>query len=136
MTLIRIILAVLACAFASASLAAADDPPPFAPISVTTERLTDYAWEFRPLVVFADTPDDPNYAAQINLLLQQLPDLERRKVVVLTDTDPTAQSEIRKSLRPHGFALVLVGLDGRVVFRKPSPWSVREITRAIDKIQD
>jgi hypothetical protein len=29
---------------------------------------------------------------------------------------------------------VLIGKDGRVAQRKPSPWDVREIERAIDKM--
>ena len=42
-------------------------------------------------------------------------------------------SELRKELRPRGFGLVLLGKDGQVKLRKPSPWDVREITHAIDK---
>ena len=42
----------------------------------------------------------------------------------------------RKKLRPRGFMLVLVGKDGGVKLRKPSPWTVREITRSIDKFPD
>jgi hypothetical protein len=53
--------------------------------------------------------------------------------VVLTDTDPLARSAIRIKLRPRGFAMVIVDKDGKVVTRKPSPWDIREIGRAIDK---
>ena len=38
------------------------------------------------------------------------------------------------TLRPRGFGLVVMGKDGRVAQRKPTPWSVREISRAIDKL--
>ena len=62
-----------------------------------------------------------------------LDELLIRDVVVITDTDPAAKSAIRKELRPRGFALVLLGKDGQVKLRKPSPWDVREITHAIDK---
>ncbi len=37
-------------------------------------------------------------------------------------------------MRPAGFMLVLVGKDGGIKLRKPSPWDVREITRSIDKM--
>ena len=56
-----------------------------------------------------------------------------RDVVVLTDTDPSARSPIRSQLRPRGFQMVFVDKDGVVKLRKPSPWSVREIGRSIDK---
>jgi hypothetical protein len=60
--------------------------------------------------------------------------LRTRDVVVLTDTDPAARSPLRQKLRPRGFMLVLVGKDGGVKLRKPLPWTVREITRTIDKM--
>jgi hypothetical protein len=136
MTLIRIILAVLATTIVSPGFAAAEDPLPYAPIQVTSEDIADYKWKARPLVIFADTPDDPDFRQQMTLIEQGLAELQRSDVVILIDSNPAAQSAIRRALRPHGFALVLVGLDGRVVFRKPAPWSVREITRAIDKIRE
>jgi hypothetical protein len=37
-------------------------------------------------------------------------------------------------LRPRGFMLALVSKDGSVFQRKPAPWDVREISRAIDKL--
>ena len=61
-------------------------------------------------------------------------DLARRDVIILTDTDPTAGSDARARLRPRGFGLVVMGKDGRVAQRKPVPWDVREIGRAIDKM--
>jgi hypothetical protein len=59
--------------------------------------------------------------------------LTERDVVVLTDTDPDSLSDVRKTLRPRGFALVVVDKDGAVMLRKPDPWDLRELTRAIDK---
>jgi hypothetical protein len=63
----------------------------------------------------------------------RLDDLAERDVVVLIDTDPTGGSELREALRPRGFMLALISKDGTVILRKPSPWSVREISRTIDK---
>jgi hypothetical protein len=67
-------------------------------------------------------------------LTARLDALAARDVVVITDTDPAARSELRQKLRPRGFALVLIGKDGVIYLRKPAPWHVREITRSIDKL--
>jgi hypothetical protein len=91
-------------------------------------------WLARPVVVFADSPNDPRFRQQIDLLLARPEDLAERDVIVLTDTDPSAQSALRTRLRPRGFGLVIIGKDGEVELRKPNPWDVREITRTIDKM--
>ncbi|AJE48084.1 DUF4174 domain-containing protein [Celeribacter indicus] len=95
--------------------------------------LSEFKWTNRVLVVFADSPLDPNFSEQIALLTARPLPLVARDVVVLTDTDPDTPSEVRRTLRPRGFALVLVDKDGRVMLRKPDAWDVREISRAIDK---
>lgn len=97
-------------------------------------NLADLAFIARPVVVFADSPNDPRFAEQIRLLLAQAQDLAPRHVIIVTDTDPAAASPLRLLLRPHGFALVLIDTDGRVALRKPEPWDVRELTRVIDKM--
>jgi hypothetical protein len=99
-----------------------------------TTDLSEFLWIKRPVIVFADSAADPRYAEQIELLTERLDDLAVRDVVVLTDTDPDAASPLRTKLRPRGFMLVLVGKDGTVYLRKPFPWSVRELTRSIDKM--
>ncbi|MEL6681590.1 MAG: DUF4174 domain-containing protein [Pseudomonadota bacterium] len=91
-------------------------------------------WMARPLVVFADTPNDPRFQQQMDLLTVGLEDLADRDVIIITDTDPEAESEWRIALRPRGYMMALVGKDGRVALRKPSPWSVRELSRSIDKM--
>ena len=60
--------------------------------------------------------------------------LKERDIIVLVDTKPSKSSSLRKRSRPHGFALILIGKDGQVKLRKPSPWSTREIARVIDKM--
>lgn len=94
----------------------------------------DFLWLARPVVVFADTPADPRYKLQLDFLQKRIDALASRDVIVITDTDPAAASEFRKLLRPRGFALVIVGKDGKPKLRKPAPWDVREITRSIDKM--
>ncbi|MCW1951807.1 MAG: DUF4174 domain-containing protein [Octadecabacter sp.] len=91
-------------------------------------------WLARPVVVFADSPNAPRFVQQMDLLLARPDELAQRDVIVLTDTDPSAQSALRTRLRPRGFGLVIIGKDGEVELRKPSPWDVREITRTIDKM--
>ncbi len=100
---------------------------------VGDSELSDFMWTHRPIVVFADTPADPRFQQQIDMLLEGKDAMRDRDVVVLTDTDPSARSAIRSKLRPRGFQMVFVDKDGVVKLRKPSPWSVREIGRSIDK---
>lgn len=110
----------------------AEDDPVILPAGA--HELGEYLWLKRPVVVFADTENDPRFQQQMDLLTNRLADLAIRDVVVLTDTDPTTLSPLREKLRPRGFMLVLIGKDGSVYLRKPFPWSVREISRSIDKM--
>ena len=91
-------------------------------------------WLLRPLVVFADTPNDPRFRQQMDLLMADIDELVERDVIVITDTDPAAMSALRTQLRPRGYMMALVAKDGRVALRKPAPWSVRELSRSIDKM--
>ncbi|NSX56521.1 DUF4174 domain-containing protein [Parasulfitobacter algicola] len=96
--------------------------------------LNDFIWLARPVVVFADSPNDPRLREQIELLAARSDVLAERDVVVLIDSNPDANSDIRRKLRPRGFMLVLIGKDGGVKLRKPFPWDVRELSRVIDKM--
>ena len=98
------------------------------------DGLAPFLWVARPVVVFADTPADPAFRQQMGYLAERSEALAERDVVVIADTDPAANSELRRELRPRGFMMVLVGKDGGVKLRKPFPWDVRELTRTIDKI--
>jgi hypothetical protein len=104
------------------------------PLNIVETDLSDFKWEKRPIVVFADSDQDPRFKEQISLLTSRLDALEARDVVILTDTDPDNLSELREKLRPRGFMMVLIGKDGGVKLRKPFPWDVREISRVIDKM--
>ena len=96
--------------------------------------LSDFLWIHRPIIVLADSPDDPRFIKQMSLLRADLAELAERDVIILTDTNPSLKSALRKQLRPRGFMLVLIGKDGGVKLRKPFPWNVREISRVIDKM--
>lgn len=91
-------------------------------------------WIARPVVVFADSPEDPAFKKQLQLLQARSEELSERDVILITDTDPSAGTALRQRLRPRGFMLVLIGKDGGIKLRKPFPWDVRELTRSIDKI--
>lgn len=90
-------------------------------------------YEARPIVVFADSPQNPSFVQQLEALNASPLSLIDRDVVVVTDSDPSANGAWRRLLRPKGFSLVIMDKDGQVKLRRPSPWNVREITRAIDK---
>lgn len=107
---------------------------PELPFSGAEISLEDFLWTARPIVVFADTPADPAFQRQMELLQARPHALAERDVVVITDTDPTGRSAVRLRLRPRGFMLVIIGKDGQVEIRKPAPWDVREISRTIDKM--
>ncbi|UWQ30002.1 DUF4174 domain-containing protein [Leisingera sp. M523] len=132
----RAILTVVLAGFIPlAALAAGGSAPDWIQPGYDVE-LEDFQWKQRPVVVFADSPDDPRFHEQMERLMQGAEVLKTRDVVVLVDTDPAAKSALRKKLRPRGFMLVLVGKDGGVKLRKPHPWTARELSRTIDKFPE
>lgn len=102
--------------------------------SAENVTLEEFLWIKRPIVVFADSPADPRYVQQMQYLTSDLNALDLRDVVIITDTNPSERSPARIALRPRGFMLAIIDKDGGVKQRKPLPWSVREISRAIDKM--
>ena len=108
---------------------------PLAPLSAEGLTLEQFQWIARPIVVFADTPADPRFIEQMELLTQRPEALLERDVVIIFDTDPDARSAIRTELRPRGFSVVVIAKDGTVGLRRPAPRDVREIIRAIDNFQ-
>jgi hypothetical protein len=129
-----ILLLVLGMPYAASAQVVGTAPGPL-PVQAAQDVTPDaLMWQARPVVVFADTPQQPQFAQQMRLLSEDPEPLLLRDVVIITDTNPTAMSVWREKLRPRGFSLVLMDKDGAVVIRKPLPWSVREITHAIDKM--
>lgn len=96
--------------------------------------LEELRWVARPVVVFADAPEDPRFTQQMGMLEERMDELEDRGVVVLVDTDPDARGPLRLALRPRGFGLVLIDTDGSVVQRRPAPTSSRELINLIDRL--
>ena len=93
-----------------------------------------FLWTARPVVIFADTADDPAFVDQVASLRRDGRALASRDVVLVLDSDPSANSTWRQQLRPQGFSLVLIDKDGQVKIRRPVPWDAREIGRAIDRL--
>ena len=106
----------------------------FAVAQESVNPLDQYKWIARPLVIFAESEFDPRFVEQLGMLAEDPTVLEDRDVVVLTDTDPQAKGPLRQALRPNDFMVVLIDKKGNIVFRKPTPWTPREISRAIDKL--
>ena len=127
---------VLACLFAasawSADGSASGEEPLIRPAGDTD--LSEFMWKKRPIIVFADSENDPAFVDQMELITRRKEELRMRDVVVLTDTDPSRMSPVRQRLRPRGFMLVIISKEGDIQMRKPVPWNVREITRTIDKM--
>jgi hypothetical protein len=103
-------------------------------LNAAETTLEEWLWLKRPVVVFADSPADPRYVQQMQFITDRIEALVDRDVVVITDTDPAARSSVRTKLRARGFMLAILAKDGTIVARKPAPWSVREISRSIDKL--
>ncbi len=129
-------LTLLAClALTPLPATAQDATDPLTPRDADGLTLTEFQWLARPVVVFADTPADPRFIEQMELLTQRPDALLERDVVIIVDTDPSARSEIRTALRPRGFSIVVLSKDGTVGMRRPAVRDVREIVRAIDNFQ-
>lgn len=109
-------------------------PPELRILSAADAEPADFLWKARPVVVFADTPNDPAFREQMRVLEARDKALAERDVVVIADSNPQAGSPWRQQLHPRGFSLVIIDKDGQVKQRRPLPWDVREISRAIDKL--
>lgn len=110
------------------------EPPAFAPVPASEVVEADLLFLRRPVVIFADSPNDPAFVRQMELLARYYDELAIRDVILITDTDPANPSDLRRKLRPRGFSLVLMDKDWRPSIRKPLPWEGREIVNSIDKM--
>jgi hypothetical protein len=124
----------LAPALVAVRTALAEGAAPFAPVPASEVVEADLLYLFRPVIVFADTPSDPAFIRQMELLQRSFADLAARDVILITDTDPANPSALRRKLRPRGFSLVLMDKDWKPSIRKPLPWEGREVVNSIDKM--
>jgi Domain of unknown function (DUF4174) len=107
--------------------------PPTGYVDASGVVLADLLYVSRAVIVFADSPQDPNFISQMQRLALDPARLAERDTLVIVDTNPAARSALRLKFRPRGFSLVLMEKDGTAIMRKPLPWDLREITNAIDK---
>ena len=111
-----------------------EEAPALVVLDAADTTLEDHLWVSRPIVIFADTPRDPRFQDQLDMLMARPEPLIERDVIVILDADPDARSDVRLALRPRGFSMVILQRDGNVALRKPTPWDVRAIMRAIDNL--
>ena len=132
----RPFLAVLALALPAlfSHPAQAEEIVAFSPVDAADVVEADLLYVLRPVIVFADSPADPAFVRQLELLSRYHADLAARDVILILDTDPATPSALRKKLRPRGFSLVLMDKDWKPSIRKPLPWEGREIVNSIDKM--
>jgi len=92
-----------------------------------------YQWQWRIVAVLADSPLDPAFVRQMRAIEEAPNDLFERDVLVLFDADRNSGSALRRTLRPRGFMLAILGKDGEIKQRRPAPRTVREIGEIIDR---
>lgn len=111
----------------------------------TAQKLKDFKWENRIIVVFAGDPVSDDFSTQVAALESSLPELSERKLLLLkvnghriTDQydnsyNATLHEELRKLKNSgEGFEIVLIGLDGGVKLRKTEVVKQSKIFGLID----
>ena len=129
----RYLILALGLAMTAATGFAEEQADIFKPVTPQME-LNEFAWKNRLVVVFANSQEDVRFQTQIEFLKTDLAALAEREIIVLTDPDPANDSLLRKKFRPRSFTLLIIGKDGQVKLRKPFPWDIRALSRAIDKM--
>lgn len=123
-------------------LTPAQQPPPTSP--TTLAALRDH---FRPLLIFASSPNDPGLLAQLTRLREDAPGLAERDVLLIgvpynnpapTDTSLTpADAEAarrRFNIAPNTFAVLLIGKDGGEKLRSSKPLPFAKLRDTIDSM--
>lgn len=119
--------------------------PAQTPSSPTTlAKLHD---NFRPLLLFASSPDDPSLLAQLHKLKDSAPGLHERDVLLIaipfhtpapTDVSLTpadaAEARRRFHIAPTDFTVILLGKDGGEKLRSSKPLSFDKLRGAIDSM--
>ena len=86
------------------------------------------------MIIFADSEKDPRFQRQIASLAARPDEMAERDVVILMDTDPGANSELRRRFRPRDFQILLIGKDGQIKLRRPHPITAEDLNRQIDRM--
>lgn len=101
---------------------------------VTSLDVSSYIGLATLIVIFADGPDDADFTAQIDILRPRAEELATRNVVLLTDTAPSENGQLRQSLRPRGFSILLIDSTGTLAQRRRTVTDVRRLIRQIDQM--
>lgn len=95
--------------------------------------VREYVWNHRLVVIMADTPNNPQFARQMDEIRARAEEFVDRDVVVIFDAHPDEMSPLRLVLRPNGFVTAIIDKDGEVKARRPAVRSGRELMGLIDK---
>ncbi len=95
---------------------------------IETGTLDDLRWTARPVVVLGDGPE---VEAQLDALRTETPALVERQVVVLTEGPGAADVRDRVGT---GFAVLLIGKDGRVKLSQTTLVDPAQIISLIDSM--
>lgn len=94
--------------------------------------LDQLRWTSRPVLVFADGPEDPRLARQLAVLTAEEAGLSERDMVVMTDVAPAGEGDLRRRFAPAGFAVLLIGKDGFVKLRRGAVVEPEELFALVD----
>ena len=96
------------------------------------DRLATLVWKARPVVVLADSPDDPGFKAQMTALDAKAHALADYDIALLRvdRSDPALRRKL--GVPATGFAVVLIGKDGGVKERWREPVDPARILALID----
>lgn len=100
--------------------------------------MEEFRWKYRPLLVFAPSPEDARYRAQVEMLQGHGAELEDREMVLLhvferDDNGEEAHAlRTRYGVRTGAFLIVLVGKDGETKFKASEPVGPAEVFGLID----
>ena len=96
--------------------------------------LGSYADHSTLIVIFADTPDDTEFTAQLDILRPYAEALAALNVVLLTDTSPSENGPLRQALRPRGFRLLLINSEGTLTQRRGTVTDSETLIRQIGQM--
>ncbi|MEM9784245.1 MAG: DUF4174 domain-containing protein [Pseudomonadota bacterium] len=94
--------------------------------------LTEFRWQSRPIIVFADGAEDPRLIEQLDHFEGAAAALTDRDTIVLLDTTPAEMTPLRRRFAPDGFTVILVGKDGGEKLRRDRVVNIEEISALID----
>ena len=96
--------------------------------------LRSYAGHSTLIVIFADSLDDAEFTAQLDILRPHAEFLSARNIVLLTDTSPDANGPLRQALRPRGFSLLLINSVGTLAQRRGTVTDSQRLIRQIGQM--